>query len=122
MDAENRYLLEPADQLTPERIFDRRWATTLLDQAMSRLREDCVANHKSDLFTKVESLLSGEKGEASYAEIAVALKMSEGAVKVAVHRLRQRYGELLRQEVAQTVADEEAVDAELRYLVQALSL
>ena len=94
MDAENRYLLEPAQKLTAERIFERRWATTLLDQVMARLREECVANHKSDLFGKGEGLLSGEKGEASYAEIAGSLNMSEGALKVAVHRLRQHYGKL----------------------------
>jgi len=119
-DAENRYLLEPAHALTAEKIFDRRWATTLLGQAMSRLREECVANHKGDLFGKVESLLSGEKGEASYAEVGAALKMSEGAIKVAVHRLRQRYGELVRAEIAQTVATPEEADEELRYLFTVL--
>ena len=120
VDAENRYLLEPACELTADRIFDRRWATTLLNQAMARLREECMANHKADLFTKVEGLLSGEKGEASYSEIAVALNMSEGAIKVAVHRLRQRYGELVRDEIAQTVNNPEEVDEELRYLFAVL--
>ena len=120
MDPESRYIIEPAHGLTPEKIFDRRWATTLLEQAMSRLRQESVANHKTDLFAKVECLLSGEKGEASYAEIAVALNMSEGAIKVAVHRLRQRYGELVRDEIAQTVNTPEAVDEELRYLFAVL--
>ena len=87
---------------------------------MSRLREECVANHKGDLFGKVESLLSGEKGEASYADVAAALKMSEGAIKVAVHRLRQRYGELVRAEIAQTVATSEEADEELHYLFSVL--
>jgi len=119
-DAENRYLLEPAHALTAEKIFDRRWATTLLGQAMSRLREECVANHKGDLFGKVESLLSGEKGEASYADVAAALEMSEGAIKVAVHRLRQRYAELVRAEIAQTVATPEQADEELHYLFAVL--
>jgi len=119
-DAENRYLLEPAHELTAEKVFDRRWATTLLDQAMSRLREECVANHKGDLFGKVESLLSGEKGEACYADVAAALKMSEGAIKVAVHRLRQRYSELVRAEIAQTVATPEEAAEELRYLFTVL--
>ena len=99
-DAENRYLLEPSHELTAEKIYARRWATTLLNQAMSRLREECLATHKGDLFEKVEGFLSGEKGEASYADIAAALKTSEGAIKVAVHRLRQRYGELVRAEIA----------------------
>ncbi len=120
LDAENRYLLEPALELTPEKMFDRRWATTLLAQAMSRLRDECVAQHKSELFANVEGLLSGEKGEASYADLAAALKMSEGALKVTVHRLRQRYGELVRLELAQTVATPEAVDEELRYLFAVL--
>ena len=119
-DAENRYLLEPAHELTAEKIFDRRWATTLLEQAMSRLREECVANHKADLFGTVESFLSGEKGEACYADVAAALKMSEGAIKVAVHRLRQRYSELVRAEIAQTVATPEEADEELRYLFTVL--
>ena len=120
LDAENRYLLEPTHELTAEKIFDRRWATTLLDQAMARLCEECVANHKGDLFQKVESFLSGEKGEASYADVAAALKMSEGAVKVAVHRLRQRYGELVRAEIEETVATVKEVDEELRYLFAVL--
>jgi RNA polymerase sigma-70 factor (ECF subfamily) len=119
-DAENRYLLEPAHELTAEKIFDRRWATTLLDQAMSRLRKECVASHKGDLFGKVESFLSGEKGEASYADIAAALQMSEGAIKVGVHRLRQRYGELVRIEIAQTVSTPEEADEELHYLFSVL--
>jgi DNA-directed RNA polymerase specialized sigma24 family protein len=117
---ENRYLLEPAHELTAEKIYDRRWATTLLGQAMSRLREECVASQKGDLFGKVEGFLSGEKGETSYADVAAALKMSEGAVKVAVHRLRKRYGELVRAEIAQTVATAEEIDEELHYLFTAL--
>src|SRR6185295_18280755 len=80
LDAENRYLLEPADQLTAEKIFDRRWATTLLDQGMTRLEAECLASHKSDLFAKVKGLLSGEKGESSSSELAASLNMSEGAL------------------------------------------
>ena len=119
-DAENRYLLEPVHELTAAKIFDRRWATTLLDQAMARLREECVATHKGDLFEKVERFLSGEEGEASYANVPDALKMSEGAIKVAVHRLRQRYGELVRAEIAQTVETPEKADEALRYLLTVL--
>jgi len=120
MNAENRYLLEPAHELTAEKLFDRRWATTVLDQAMSRLRDECVANNKGDLFASVENLLSGEKGEASYADIAAASKMSEGALKVAVHRLRQRYGELVRAEIAQTVTTSEEANDELLHLFATL--
>jgi RNA polymerase sigma-70 factor (ECF subfamily) len=119
-DAENRYLREPAHELTAEKIFDRRWATTLLDQAMARLREECLASQKGELFEKTQNYLSGERGEASYADLAVSLGMSEGAIKVAVHRLRQRYGELVRDEIAQTVATPGEVDEELRYLFAVL--
>jgi RNA polymerase sigma-70 factor (ECF subfamily) len=120
LDAENRYLLEPANDLTPARIFDRRWATTLLEQAMTRLEEECRAENKKDLFEKLKELLEGDSAGASYAEIAPSLAMSEGALKVAVHRLRHKYGELIRAEIAQTVTSEEDVDDELRYLFAAL--
>lgn len=120
LNAENRYLHEPADQMTAEKIFDRRWATTLLDQGMTRLEAECLASHKSDLFAKVKGLLSGEKGESSSSELAASLNMSEGALNVAVHRLRQRFGELLRDEIAQTVSTPEEVDEELRYLIALL--
>jgi DNA-directed RNA polymerase specialized sigma24 family protein len=117
---ENRYLHEPAHELTAEKIFERRWATALLDQAMSRLREECLASQKGDLFEKTQNYLSGERGEASYAGLAASLAMSEGAIKVAVHRLRQRYGELVRAEIAQTVTNPEEADEELRYLFAVL--
>lgn len=119
-DAENRYLLEPAHELTPAKIFDRRWATTLLEQAMARLGEECRADKKGALFAKVKELLSGNSCDASYAELARSLDMTEGALKVAVHRLRRRYGELARAEIAQTVASPEEVDQELHYLLEVL--
>ena len=119
-DAENRYLLEPAHELTPAKIFDRRWATTLLDQAMARLTEECRASQKDELLEKVEPLLSGDSAGASYAELARSLNTTEGALKVAVHRLRQRYGELVRAEIAQTVLGPAQVDQELHYLLAAL--
>ena len=119
-DAENRYLLEPAHELTPAKIFDRRWATTILDQAMARLAEECRANRKGELFQTVEPLLSGDSAGASYAELARSLNTTEGALKVAVHRLRQRYGELVRAEIAQTVASPAEVEQELQELLMAL--
>ncbi len=119
-DAEDRYRLEPAHELTAEKIYNRRWATTLLDHAMSRLREECAANRKGDLLGKLETFLSGERGETSYADIAAALATSEGAIKVAIHRLRQRYGELVRVEVAQTVSTSEEADEELQFLFSVL--
>jgi len=87
---------------------------------MARLREECLASNKGDLFEKTQNYLSGEKGDASYADLATSLGMSEGAIKVALHRLRQRYGELVRAEIAQTVANQEDVDEELRYLFAVL--
>jgi len=120
MNAENQYLLEPAAALTAEKIFDRRWATTLLGQAMAKLRQECQHNQKLDLFNRVEGRLSGEKGEKSYGEIAASLNMTTGALKVAVHRLRQRYGELVRIEISQTVATAAEIDDELRYLLAVL--
>ncbi|MFO1497891.1 MAG: sigma-70 family RNA polymerase sigma factor [Verrucomicrobiota bacterium] len=120
LDAENRYLREPAHELTAQKMFDRRWATTLLEQALSRLRDECMANGKGDLFAVVETLLSGEKNDTSYAAFAASLQMSEGAIKVAVHRLRQRYGELVRAEIAETVANPDESKEELRYLLTVL--
>lgn len=119
-DAENRYLLEPAHDLTPAKIFDRRWATTLLAQAMARLGEECRSSEKAELFEKVKPLLSGDSADASYAEMALSLNITEGALKVAVHRLRQRYGELVRAEIAQTVAGPAEVEQELQYLLATL--
>jgi RNA polymerase sigma-70 factor (ECF subfamily) len=119
-DAEDRYRMEPVDELSPDRLFDRRWAMTVIEQATTRLREECVASGKGGLFEKLAGLLSGDKGEASYAELASSLAMSEGALKVAVHRLRKRYGELVRAEIAQTVAAEKDVEEELRFLREAL--
>jgi DNA-directed RNA polymerase specialized sigma24 family protein len=120
VEAENRYLLEPATELTPERIYDRRWSTTLLERAMTRLEAECLANHKGDLFARAKGFLSGERGEGSYSELATTLSISEGAARVAIHRLRQRYGELVRDEIGQTVANSGEVDEELRYLVTLL--
>ena len=118
---EERYRLEPADNDTPEKRFLRQWALTVLKQAMSRLEGECEANGKGALFREVRNLLSGERDGSAYAEIGRRLALSEGAVRVAVHRLRQRYGELLRGEIAQTVNGPEEVDEEMRYLMSVLS-
>jgi RNA polymerase sigma-70 factor (ECF subfamily) len=118
---EERYRLEPAGQDTPEKNFLRQWALTVLKQAMNALENECEANDKGALFREVRNLLSGERDGAAYAEIGRRLAMTEGAVRVAVHRLRQRYGELLRSEIAQTVSGPEEVEEEMRYLLGALS-
>jgi RNA polymerase sigma factor (sigma-70 family) len=118
-DGERRYDLEPSHHLTPDRVYERRWALTLIDAAMARLRDEYEARGRGDLFAELAGLISGERDEA-YAGVAGRLGMSEGAVKVAVHRLRKRCRELLRDEVAQTVAGEADVDDELRHLLDAV--
>src|SRR5262245_4866836 len=97
---EERYRLEPADNETPEKKFQRQWALTVLKQTMDALERECEANGKGTLFREVRSVLSGERDGAAYGGIGQRLAMAEGAVRVAVHRLRQRYGELLRDEIA----------------------
>jgi RNA polymerase sigma factor (sigma-70 family) len=116
MDTEIRYRNEPRHDLTPDKLFERRWATTVLEQAMGQLQDEFVANDKADLFAKLQGVLSGEKADCPYGEIAASLGMSEGALKVTIHRLRHRFGELVRAQIAQTVATLEEVDEELRYL------
>lgn len=116
---EDRYGREPADLLTPERLFERRWALTLLDAALTRLREEFVAAGKQEQFEQLKEFLGGESG-TPYADAAARLGMTEGAVKVAVHRLRRRCRELLREAIAETVAGPEEVDAELQELFLAL--
>ena len=91
----------------------------LLDQVFAQLREECAAAGKSELFDALETYVSGEKSGASYADAAARLKMIAGSVQVAVHRLRRRYGELLREEVAQTVSRPEEIDEEIRQLFAA---
>ena len=119
MSAETRYRHEPADTQTAEKLFDRRWALTLLDQVLARLRAEMLAAGKLADFDALKFCLSGEK--TAYAEVARTLGMSEGAVKVAVHRLRERYRALLRAEIAETVATSDEIDGELRHLLAALS-
>ena len=117
--AEARYLREPADPMTAEKLFDRRWALTLLDRVLARLGGELADAGKAAQFEALKFCLGGEKH--AYAEVALALGMSEGAVKVAAHRLRERYRALIRAEIAETVATAEEVDGELRDLFAALS-
>ena len=117
---EERYRLEPPDNDTPDKRFLRQWAMTVLKQTLNALESECAANGKAALFREVKSLLSGERDSAAYAEISRELGMTEGAVRVAVHRLRERYGVLLRSEIAQTVSTAAEVDEEMRCLLDAL--
>ena len=120
-DAEGRYRLEPSHAVTPEILFDRRWALTLLDRVLWRLEEESEKSGKSELFRSLNTtLMSGKTARGEYERLASELNLSEGAVKVAVHRLRRRYRELLRDEIAQTVAQPEDVDEEIGYLFSIL--
>lgn len=118
---EERYRLEPADNDTPEKKFLRQWALTVLKQTMTALERECEANGKRALFSEAKNLLSGERDPQVYVSISQRLGMAQGAARVAVHRLRQRYGELLRREIAQTVETQAEVDEEMRCLLGALS-
>jgi RNA polymerase sigma-70 factor (ECF subfamily) len=119
-DGERRYGLEPADPATPETIYERRWALAILEQSLNRLRQEMADAGKEKQFECLKATLEGEGPQESYAQIAGQVGMSEQAVKVAVHRLRRRYQELLRAEIAQTVASAEEVEDELRDLFAAV--
>lgn len=120
LDAETRYALEPADELTAERLFERRWALAVLDQVLGRLEQEYAAREAGEIFAALKDCLAGTAAEPGYAALATRLGMSEGAVKVAAHRLRKRYRELLREEIAETVASPELVDEEIRHLLDCL--
>lgn len=117
---ESRLSLEPADGITPDLLFERQWATTLLDRVRQLLQTEYLSTGRHKLFSQLESLLTGAGLEQKYSAVAAELGMSEGAVKVAAHRLRQRFGEILRQEIAQTITSPDEIDAEIRDLFQAL--
>jgi RNA polymerase sigma-70 factor (ECF subfamily) len=117
--AEARYSVEPVDELTPERLFDRRWALAVLDQVLNRLRQEYTDRGKANLFESLQSSLA-DGPDGGYARIAREMGMSEGAVKVAAHRLRRRYRQLLREEIAQTMAGPEEIEAEIRHLMECL--
>ncbi len=116
--AESNYQIEPIDQLTPEKIFDRRWALGILERAINRLRQAYTADGKAVLFDQLKPTLTEARGSTSYAALAVQLGISEAAVKMAVHRLRQRYRQVLRAEIAETVADPDEVEDELRQVLR----
>ncbi|MEN6451308.1 MAG: sigma-70 family RNA polymerase sigma factor [Thermoguttaceae bacterium] len=119
LNAEARYRLEPATDLTPERMFEKQWALALLDRVLSRLQAEWTAAGKQPLFESLKDTLAGLRS-IPYAAIGAKLGMSEGAVKVAAHRLRRRYRAILREEIAQTVDRPEDVADEIRYLLSCL--
>ena len=120
-DAEGRYSLEPLDETNPEKIFERRWALTVLDTVRARLRQEYVSTGKSQRFAVLEKFLPGEEASSTYAEAASRLGLEAGTVKWEVHQLKKRYRELLRAEIAHTVASAEEIDEEVRHLIDVLS-
>jgi RNA polymerase sigma factor (sigma-70 family) len=119
--AEQRYQVEPSAEATPEAFYDRRWAMDLLHHVLERLRAEVTADHKDSFFRHVQPCLLGEPLSETYAQLGARLGISETAVKVSVHRLRLRYRELLRQEIAHTVSEPAEVESEMRYLCQVVS-
>jgi len=118
---ETRFQAEPADNRSPDKAFERRWAMVLLDRALDQLQREFAAAERGQVFEELKATLTGQDNESSYAEIGGRLGMAEGNVKTAVHRLRRRYRELLREEIALTVEDPEAIDEEMRDLFAALN-
>jgi RNA polymerase sigma-70 factor (ECF subfamily) len=118
--AEQRYDLEPATSETPDKDFDKKWALALLESVMFQLESEYKRENKSDVFTALKQTLTGSRESQPYADLAKSLAMNEGAIKVAVHRLRKRYRELLQNEIANTVSSTEEIKEEMRHLFTAL--
>lgn len=116
-EGEARFALEAADAETPESLFEKRWAFTLLEHVTDQLRDEYAGAGRRELFDHLRVHLQGDRTGPPYATIAARCGISEGAVKVAVHRMRHRYGELLRETIARTVSSPAEVDEELRYLI-----
>src|SRR5262245_45703391 len=119
-DPEERYRLEPADSATAEAVYDRYWAETLVNQVLKRLEAEMYEEQLTERFSALKPFLQGDSAGGAYAEAAVRLGLSEAAVKSAIHRLRKRYAELIREEISQTVASDGEVDGEIRHLISAL--
>ena len=120
-EAENQYALEPSHELSAEKLFDKSWALTVLARTMSRLKDELASQNKQELFEHLKIYLTTEKDSIPYCDKASELNMTEGNVRTAVHRLRRRYRKLLRDEIAQTVTDQEAVEEEIDDLFNALA-
>lgn len=115
------YVREPVDALSPESLFERRWALTIIERTLEGLRQEYAAAGKSGLFARIEHGLTDEVAPSAYAKWGAELGMQEGAVRVALHRLRRRFGEALRTEVAQTVTRPDEIEEEIRYLLAAVA-
>ena len=120
VDAEERYGESPADDMTPERVFAQRWALAVLEQVMVRLRQAYQERGQGALFEALRGSIAGSAESQSYAEIAGRLSMTEGAVKMAAHRLRGEYRKVLREEIGETVSDPAMIDEEIKFLMDSL--
>jgi RNA polymerase sigma-70 factor (ECF subfamily) len=120
-DADTRYQINPADNLSPDKLYDRTWALTILERVITRLRDENIAEGKGKLYEHLKGFLMMGKGDIPYATTAAALEMSEGNVRVSIHRLRRRYRELLRDEITQTLADPAHAEEEMQALFRALA-
>src|ERR1017187_4544294 len=118
---EDRYRLEPVEAMDAEKLYERRWALTLLEQARARVREEYVKAGKAEHYDHLKAFESGDQNAPSYAQVAAELELTESAVKSAVFRMRQRYRELVREEVANTLDNPAEVDAEITYLISVIS-
>jgi RNA polymerase sigma factor (sigma-70 family) len=120
-DAETRYVIDPPDSMTPEVLFERRWVFELLEQTIDALRQEYAQTNRIDWFEELQGFLPGSNEVASRAEIAQKRGVSANAIDVAIHRLRQRFGVLLRKKVAETVSSDAEVGEEIRHLMSVLS-
>jgi RNA polymerase sigma-70 factor (ECF subfamily) len=117
--AESRYAAEPAHRLQPDVLFDRQWAVALIEHVMARLHEEYLASGRAKLFEHLRGCLARDQSSPPYAKIAPQLNLTEAAIKMAVHRLRARYREILRAEIAHTVSSPEEIEEEIRHLFSA---
>ena len=120
-DADNRYRIDPADEVSPDKLYDRAWAVTLLECVLARLRDESARDGKLQQFQRLRPFLMLGKSAIRYAEAAAALNVTEGALRVAVHRLRRRYRELLVEEISQTLSDPAMVAEEIKALFTAVA-
>jgi len=119
--AESRYSIEAGDTTTPEQSFEKQWAITILETVLQTLKSQYLADHHESLFEALKPCLMGSRESQPYAKIATEFGMSESAIKVSVHRLRQKFRERLREEIAQTVTSPSEVDEELKHLIRVLA-
>ena len=118
---EGRYLKDPFHEITPERLFEKQWALAFLDRTLASLREEMKSAEREDRFDALKGFLTESEVKRSYQEVAAESDMSESTVKGAVHRMRRRFGKLLKAEIANTVSDQEQIEGEIRHLLSALA-